>query len=546
VPRREQDAPKVKPPTGDKVAQRPKADPPNVIRIIPAGKRPADNPSKPPPKEPPKPPAKSPKEPPRERTKPPEQVAQKPPQRPAPSDPGPPEASPPRLPDEAAVTEAVRKVRQEFKDQYARLPTAAAHKALAELLLKEARECKDDPVKRFALYREARDEAVAGDAFGMGLETAAEMARSYPLQPRAARVEALQQAGKSRFVTTSGKAFVEAVVPVLKEGWEADDYDTIAPLVPLTYQALRAAQDPPLSKTAEPYLGRFDAVRKQYAAVKAAVKKRAEKPEDPAACGAVGSFLCFAKQDWEKGLPLLSQGEDKGLAEAAAKDVKAPEMTAEQFAVGDAWTELARKLPDHRVAIQKRAYIWYNKALPELSGKDKDRVERYVVEGARTSPEVRDHWAHVDTSKPGIVVAGDAYLRLHAGRVLALRKPVAGPVEITVVCRVAKSAPRLGLLQGGIPMIWWTSNSKQVGWNRPANRARRLGDWSASRDFEFSVNTWYTLTWRLTGDGIRGSVNGQVMFFDGTKYNLSRPLLYQVAARDIDLEIQEITAKPVE
>jgi hypothetical protein len=479
--------------------------------------------------------------------KPPEPVVSKPPEKPRDAvSTKPPVKQPDALPDEAAVAQAVRKIRDDYKNEYGRLATAAAYKSLAAQLRDQARDCKDDPVKRYALYREARDVAAAGDAFGLSLDMAAEMARSYAVELRVAQVDALQQAARTRFLAASAKAFIEAALPVLKEGWEGDDYDTIAPLIPLTQRALTAAQDAALTKTAEPFVGRFDFVRKYYHAIETAVKKRSEKPEDPAACQAVGAFLCFAKQDWDKGLPLLREGADKGLAEAAEKDLKAPEEPAERVAAGDAWTELTKKHPDYRWPMQSRAYLWYNKALPQLSGKDKERVERYVVEGARTSNEVREHWAHVDTSRGGVVVAGDAYLRLGAGRILALRKPIAGPVEITVVCRVARSAPRLGLFRGGLPIIWWTNTSKQVGWNRPANRAWRIGEWNASTNFEFTPNTWYTLTWQLTGDGIAGSVNGRRFYNDGIKYNLSKPLPYHVMAREIDLEIQEITAKPLE
>ncbi len=42
-------------------------------------------------------------------------------------------------------------------------------------------------------------------------------------------------------------------------------------------------------------------------------EKLKESPDDPAANLAVGSYLCFNKDQWERGLPMLAKGSDPAL-----------------------------------------------------------------------------------------------------------------------------------------------------------------------------------------------------------------------------------------
>ena len=60
--------------------------------------------------------------------------------------------------------------------------------------------------------------------------------------------------------------------------------------------------------------------------------------------------------------------------------------------------------------MQTRAYPWYAKALLELSGKDKEQVEKRVLEVMRLRPELRKAWDHLELTGARTTVLGDAYL----------------------------------------------------------------------------------------------------------------------------------------
>lgn len=102
--------------------------------------------------------------------------------------------------------------------------------------------------------------------------------------------------------------------------------------------------------------------------VKKAIEKLAVNQDDPEANLTVGKHLAFGRADWEKALPHLSKGSDKGLKEAAEKDLQAAKDSnaMERVAFGDAWINLARRFPASRKRLEERAVHWYAKAWPEL------------------------------------------------------------------------------------------------------------------------------------------------------------------------------------
>src|SRR5262249_22048438 len=85
----------------------------------------------------------------------------------------------------------------------------------------------------------------------------------------------------------------------------------------------------------------LDALLKEYDALKPALTKLKDSPDDAAANLQVGKFLCLRQGDWEKGLPLLAKGSDAKLKAQAANDLAKPTKAAKQVEVGDGWWNLA-------------------------------------------------------------------------------------------------------------------------------------------------------------------------------------------------------------
>jgi hypothetical protein len=551
----------------------PDDEPPERITKLPTLVEP--EPPEPKPPEPrPRPPTPPAEEPPERITKLPTLVEPEPPEpkppEPRPQPPAPPEQPPehltklptliepeppapksrqenkkPSLPDDAEVAAAVRNVREAFRDDYARAQTSKPMEALAGRLLEEARQCKDDPARRFALYREARDLAARGGALALALRVAGEMARAYPLHLREVQVAALLKARPSLDTPAGARAFVEAAMPLLKEAWAEDEYAVAEPLVALTRQALPGARDPALLAASDPFLVNMETLATQYKAVRPGVRALKDNPEDAQANQAVGAFLCFWKHDWDRGLPLLGKAGEPALAEAARKDLAQPSDPAEQAALGEAWIELAKAHPDLRGGMHRRAYHWSARALPDLGGKEKEKVEKRVVELARFFPELKSAWDHLEVPSK-VPAVGDVYLRLGQGQGLLTKKPVAGPVEITVVCRTARKGPRFGIGYGPATLILWNNADKLLAAQRPADRAVGFqATLNFTRPFDFAADTWYTFGCQLTEGGMDLSVNGDPSFKDANRYNLSRAQTIKVLALEEGLEVRSFTVKSI-
>jgi hypothetical protein len=308
----------------------------------------------------------------------------------------------------------------------------------------------------------------------------------------------------------------------------------------LARRALPATHDAALIKAHESFLAQMELLRKPYEAVKPAVRALKENADDAAANRAVGEFLCFAKREWDKGLPLLVRSGEEGLAEAARKELAQPASHDDQVALADAWVALAKNNPGARAAVQQRACRWYCQALQQPGGKDNGRIEKAVLDLAGFYPEGRAPWEHLDlAAAKGVAVVGDAYLRLGPGQVVGLKKKTTGAVDITVVCRTSRGAPRLALWRGADLVALWENSDKICRTTRP----RR---WTSEVMFNFVPGTWYTFKCQLTESGADLSVDGRPCGHDATRFNLSQvPQVIGVQARDGTLEVRSLTVDAV-
>ena len=140
-------------------------------------------------------------------------------------------------------------------------------------------------------------------------------------------------------------------------------------------------------------------------------------PEDAAANLAVGKHLCFTKGQWQRGLPYLAKGDDKGLQRVAGMETPTPPTGGDdQVKLADAWWDLgqARHSPQ-REQLLLHAGWWYEKAEASVTASLlKSKIEKRLSEIACAAPVrcvtvtgdgtvyagVRDHVEVFDRSGP--------------------------------------------------------------------------------------------------------------------------------------------------
>jgi formylglycine-generating enzyme required for sulfatase activity len=131
------------------------------------------------------------------------------------------------------------------------------------------------------------------------------------------------------------------------------------------------------------YRQRFIEAGKDQEELQEARAALAKDSKDPKASLVLGQYLCFSRGDWEKGLPLLAQGNDETLKGLADRELKSPpKQPKEQVNLGDAWWEIASTHSRSQMnAIKIHAGRWYRQADTALPASlVKSNVEKRLVE----------------------------------------------------------------------------------------------------------------------------------------------------------------------
>jgi WD40 repeat protein len=279
-------------------------------------------------------------------------------------------------PDAAAQAKAEQVVREVFKAEYAKA-SAADRLKLANRLLKEAADTKDDSAARFVLLREAADLAAKAGDPQLAMQAIDQTAEGFEAEVLPLRAAALEAAAGAAASPAAHRTVAELALTTAEQALEADEYPVAGGLLKLAGTAAQKAGGvAALTTRIEAREQRVQALLPEYEKVKAAMAKLRDAPADPAANGEVGRFLCLVKGDWFNGLKRLLNGPDEGLRALADKDLATGADVAERAATGHAWWDWAEQQtgPWKPVGL-RRAAFWYGQALPELTGLTKARVE---------------------------------------------------------------------------------------------------------------------------------------------------------------------------
>jgi hypothetical protein len=359
-----------------------------------------------------------PPEPKAEPPKPPEAKPPEPQPSPPPPPPKPPEAKPaaPKIvklpvPDETALANAEKALKEEYKAEYAG-KTPDDRLALSAKFLQPGRENRKDPAAWFVMLREARDLAVQVERPRLAVEAINELNKWFLIDGPDMKVKTLTTLGQSPKPNVVRSVMWTALAQVS----QALDEDSGEAALRLTEIAESAAAkvkaDEDLRRTIAGRKDDVEAFRKDYPAIAAAREKLKQAPDDPAANLLLGKHLCFFHGRWDEGLPLLVKGNDAGLKALAQKDLAAGEDPKVQTDVGDAWWLISRQQTGRReIHVQERALHWYARCEPKLAGADKTRVADRVK-------EVQDH----ETARIPRLLPGSFYGRDTEDRILLLRE----------------------------------------------------------------------------------------------------------------------------
>ncbi len=191
------------------------------------------------------------------------------------------------------------------------------------------------------------------------------------------RLRALQGSTRGKSAAEWRNVFDRAEA-LVKDAMAADLYDIAVEAAKIGASQAGKLREKSLLRQAHDNVQHAQRAQKAFAQVGEAKKTLATKPDDPKANLAYGSFLCFVKNDWPTGLPLLKKSSNKALAELATKDETGSGKPDGQLAIADLWLDQVDQVDNsaERRAIQAHAGMWAYRASFQLTGGQKAAAEK--------------------------------------------------------------------------------------------------------------------------------------------------------------------------
>jgi hypothetical protein len=300
---------------------------------------------------------------------------------------GEPKPPPEAVPAEAPVAEARGLVRQAFEDDYR--SASGSPGALIEKLLATAGQTKD-PARRYAMLLEAEQAALDAGDVGRAMSLIDARADAFAIDGVQVRIDALGRLltpearksperlvrlGDAALETAEIAARQDAPVPAQAAAELAEKVGKALAAVGRSQRNLVIVKDgderQQQARDFAKAVGRRAELQADYRKAAAVLK---DKPDDPAANGVVGRYLCFELGDWAAGLSALAKGDHKEFAETAALELRLQAAgkpdAGELFALAGKWwqaaeaTGLAKEVAER---VRGHAGTLYAKVAGELT-----------------------------------------------------------------------------------------------------------------------------------------------------------------------------------
>lgn len=309
------------------------------------------------------------------------------------------------VPDEAAVEEARGLIRLAFEDDYK--AAATNPQFLLQKLLTAAGQTPK-PERQYALYLEAEQIAADNGDIDQTMLLVDTRAKHFAFESLDARLERLKA-----FLTPDAKQDPKLLATLFNQAMQSAAQAVEQDALPQAKAAaeLAAAAAKSLSVAgnllkneaiaesgrvcqlqAEDVIAAIDGRIARHEAYRTARAVLEAEPDDPAANGIVGSYLCFERGDWAGGLAALAKG-DRGEATAAAKkDLEVFARTApdalEIFAVAGTWwtaAEADQAADLDAVAMKRRSAELYAAVRDRLV----DPLDRQIAAKRAAAPAAK-------------------------------------------------------------------------------------------------------------------------------------------------------------
>ncbi len=297
------------------------------------------------------------------------------------------------VPNENAQAEKVALINEIYQHDYESAQTREQKLRFARKLYHVGLETKNDPTGRFVLLRIARDIAIEQRDPITTIRAIDAMDETFQIDALQMKVASLTSIASSARMRSEQKEIAAELISLIDQCVKSDRYSISEPLPAIAISAALKARDTSLRIAAIAREDELVRLTRDYSRIVNSLETLAVASDAPEANLAVGRFYCFSKQDWTRGLPLLAAGTDQVLKSLSLQEMAQP---ADAMAIGEGWWEFAETTSEwEKKHIRKHAAMWYSKAIPDLSGLNKARVERRIQEAGvqRSDATSNGHFA---------------------------------------------------------------------------------------------------------------------------------------------------------
>lgn len=285
-------------------------------------------------------------------------------------------AEPMPRPSAAEIERATVQIQGIYDDKAKKARTPSDRAELAREIFSK-KDSTEVPAERYALLTVAFNLASRGDDASLLVGIADGLNASFNVDSSAALADKLPgitgPVNPATWPSTAGR-----INALINEALTKDEFAVASDLVTALTSLAKRARDMKTAAVATAL--RKTIVEKKKAGERYELLREAGSRPDASAEDILelARVLCFARNDWAAGLPLLMRSGASDLSALAKAELGAVDG-ASKMAAADRWAEYAEKAPpSDRVAIREHAISIYNDLLPDLTGLAKVRVDEAV------------------------------------------------------------------------------------------------------------------------------------------------------------------------
>lgn len=329
-----------------------------------------------------------------------------------------PEVKPARLAIPTPAAQApVRKVLKEvFAHQIADRSVAARHKLTAALLA-QAEKSDGIPVDQFVLLAAAIDSSIESASLPLAITAADKLSTTFDIDALSLKADAALRIAPQANLAEQGASNVTAAIELADALASANDYPAALKIV-TAFEHTTALITPALRAQLQRQQRDFSAARAAGDQYVHDLTTLAANPNDPAANQSVGRYLCFFKNDWESGLPLLAKSADPVMKSLAMAELSKPALPEAIADLADKWWETATAQSNSaaKLALTAHAGELYAGIKGRLTGLRGAQIQQRLEEAEKTAARLpsgaldilklvgkdarfsADHWTATSTS----------------------------------------------------------------------------------------------------------------------------------------------------